>query len=263
MDMKKIRTIIDKEWAEVFQNKMVFFVVLFLPLFFTLLPLIMLWAMLSTGSTMTSDIPPEALSMCAGNLTGSECLYLMIISEIMMLFMMTPVIIPVTISAYSIVGEKTTHCLEPLLATPITTMELILGKGLAAAIPAVVATWGSFIVFLIGARIIVQNDAFYQQLLSPMWLVAVLLVGPLMAFIAVIVTIMVSSRVNDPRAAEQISMLLILPILGLFFSQIAGLVMLNLQLMLICALVLLIINIGLAWWGTKIFQRETILTQWK
>jgi hypothetical protein len=39
--------------------------------------------------------------------------------------------------------------------------------------------------------------------------------------------------------------------------------MLNLQLMLICALVLLLVNIGLAWWGTKIFQRETILTQWK
>ena len=64
-----------------------------------------------------------------------------LINEFLLLFMMMPLIIPITIAAYSIVGEKTTRSLEPLLATPITTAELLIGKGLAAAIPAIAATW--------------------------------------------------------------------------------------------------------------------------
>ena len=36
--MKHIRTIINKEWAEVFKNKLVFSVVLILPILFAILP---------------------------------------------------------------------------------------------------------------------------------------------------------------------------------------------------------------------------------
>ena len=50
------------------------------------------------------------------------------LSLFMFMFMIIPVAIPVTIAAYSIVGEKTTHSLEPLLATPITTSELLVGQ---------------------------------------------------------------------------------------------------------------------------------------
>ena len=51
------------------------------------------------------------------------------------MFMLIPLFIPVNIAAYSIVGEKTTHSLEPLLATPISTGELLAGKNLASVIP--------------------------------------------------------------------------------------------------------------------------------
>ena len=46
-------------------------------------------------------------------------------------------------------GEKTTRTLEPVLATPISVLELLLGKALAAVIPAVGATWISFLIFLL------------------------------------------------------------------------------------------------------------------
>lgn len=35
MNLERVRTIIDKEWAEVFKNRMVVFTVLFMPLIFT------------------------------------------------------------------------------------------------------------------------------------------------------------------------------------------------------------------------------------
>jgi hypothetical protein len=43
--MDKIKTIIDKEWAEVFKNKLVLFSVAFLPIILTALPLITVYSM--------------------------------------------------------------------------------------------------------------------------------------------------------------------------------------------------------------------------
>ena len=74
---------------------------------------------------------------------------------------------------------------------------------------------------------------------------------------------MVSSRVTDPRAAEQISVVIILPMLLIFFGQIAGLFFINSTLILAMAFVVLIIDAIMIYLAIRIFQRETILTNWK
>ncbi len=263
--MDKIRTIIDKEWAELFKNRIVLFTVAFMPLMFTALPLIFLYAMgaEANSSTTVGDLPDQFRQYCPGTLSDGECLEIFMVNQFLLLFMMMPLIIPVAISAYSIVGEKTTRCLEPLLATPITTVELIVGKGLAAAIPAVLATWIGFLIFAIGARLMVTNPLVYSRLLDPMWLVAIIVVGPLMAVVAIMVSIIVSSRVSDPRVAEQVSMVVMLPVLGVFFGQMAGVLLVNMQFMALTAGVLTLVNVGLVYMGVKLFQREAILTKWK
>ncbi len=182
-----------------------------------------------------TDMPAAYLEMC-GDLSGSACFTLMMVNQFLLLFMMMPLIIPVAIAAYSIVGEKTTHCLEPLLATPITTAELLIGKSLAALIPGVLATWLSFGVFVVGAYMLVQSPVLLRRILDPMWLIAVGIVGPLLALAGINVTIMVSSRVSDPRTAEQVSMMLVLPLLGLFFAQMAGVILINAQVLLLAPL---------------------------
>ena len=122
--MKHITTIIDKEWSEVFKNRMVLFTLIFLPLIFTILPLVMLYVtgmgMDDINSASAADVPAEFLAVCGDSMTAGECIQVYVVNEFLLLFMMMPVIIPITIAAYSIVGEKTTHSLEPLLATPIT-----------------------------------------------------------------------------------------------------------------------------------------------
>ena len=261
--MDKIRTIVDKEWAEVFKNRAVLFTVLFMPLFFTALPLVILYAMrASPGNSDMMDMPSQFTRIC-GNLTGAACTQYFTINQFMLLFMMMPLAIPVAISAYSIVGEKTTRCLEPLLATPITTIELIVGKGLAAAIPAIAATWAGFCIFAIGAKFLVVSPGVFVRILDPMWLMAVILVGPLMAVAAVAMSIIVSSRVSDPRTAEQISMVVIVPLLGVFFGQMAGLFLLDTRFILASAAVLALADAGLVYLSVGLFQRETILTKWK
>jgi ABC-2 type transport system permease protein len=262
--MEKVKTIIRKEWAEVFKNRFVLFTVAFLPLILTALPLGILFATRSAGmDDFSSDLPSQFLEVCPEGLTGGECFQVYLVSQFMILFMMMPLAIPVTIAAYSIVGEKTTRSLEPLLATPITTGELLTGKSLAAALPAILATWAGFTIFAIGARILVPNPEASAAILDPMWLLAILLVGPLMAVLAVLVSVMVSSRVNDPRVAEQLSMVVILPVLAMFFGQVSGLFLINRQIILLLAALLLLVDGGLVYLAVRLFQRETILTRWK
>jgi ABC-2 type transport system permease protein len=266
--MNKIKTIIRKEWAEVFKNRMVIFTVAFLPMLLTALPLGIIFstrdASSATGSAGTSGLTSETTQgMCPEGLSGAECFQVFLVSEFMMMFMIIPVAIPVTIAAYSIVGEKTTRSLEPLLATPITTMELLIGKCLAAVIPAVLATYAAFGIFALGSWLIIANKMLLSALLDARWLIAIFIVGPLLAIMAVTFSLMISSRVSDPRVAEQVSMVIIVPVLGGFFGQVAGLFVLNKTIISWVAVVMLVLDVLLAYLATRVFQRESILTRWK
>ena len=262
--MKKVTTIIRKEWAEVFKKKLILSTVIFLPLLFTAIPLAMLFFARDAGSSdLTGDIPPQFLQSCQSDLSSGECVQVMMGNQFMILFMMIPLIIPVNIAAYSIVGEKTTRSLEPLLATPITTVELLIAKNLAAVIPAVLATWLAFFVYVVGAWVIVQSPNVMAALVQPSWWFVVIIVGPLLSILSVNFSLMVSSRVNDPRVAEQLSAVVILPLLAIFIGQIAGLFLVNQQLIFIMTIVLILIDSLMIYFAVRLFQRETILTRWK
>ena len=262
--MQKIWVIARKEWAEVFKNRFVLFTVAFLPLFLTALPLIMMGLTGSSGEMgeFMEELPAGFTEICAG-LDGAECSQYFLVSQFLLLFMLLPLAIPVTIASYSIVGEKTTHTLEPVLATPITTIELLAGKALAAVLPAVTATWGGFLIFVVGALILSVGPGVVDRIIDPLWLMTTFIVGPLLSLASVSVAVMVSSRANDPRVAEQLSMLVMIPLLGIFFGQVMGLIFINETLVLWMALALVVIDAGLIVFATQLFQRETILTRWK
>jgi ABC-2 type transport system permease protein len=268
--MNKIKTIILKEWAEVFKNRMVIFTVAFLPLLMTAIPLGVIFGTHESGSETASqtnldaEMPSKLTNaMCPEGLTGADCYQVFMVSQFMMMFMIIPVAIPVAIAAYSIVGEKITRSLEPLLATPITTTELLVGKCLAAIIPAVLATYAAFGLFALGSWILIADKILLTALLDVRWLIAIFVVGPLMAVLAVTFAFMVSSRVTDPRVAEQVSMVIIVPVLAGFFGQMAGLFVLNATVIVWVAIVLLALDAGLIYLAAKLFQREHILTRWK
>ncbi|MEA4813144.1 MAG: ABC transporter permease subunit [Anaerolineaceae bacterium] len=263
--MKHIRTIIEKEWAEVFKNRMVLMSFILMPLLFAFLPLVMLGSMGGAGlssSAVESGLPQEAMAVCKG-LSGGECIQVYMLNQFMVFFMMMPMMLPAMIAAYSIVGEKTTRSLEPLLATPVTTIELLIGKALSAALPAIGVSLLSFGIFLLGTFVLKLSPALRLFALNPVWLAGILLLGPVLAIISVIVAIFISSRVNDPRAAEQISGVLVMPLMLLFILQIVGKVVINLGFMLVTIALCALLAGGLFIFGIKVFDRENILTQWK
>jgi len=171
--------------------------------------------------------------------------------------------VPVTIAAYSIVGEKISRSLEPLLATPVTTAQLLAGKGLAAALPGIITAWVSYGVFLIFARFFSVSDRVFSIFVNPMWLVAMFVLAPLLTIMAVAVGIIVSSRVSDPRAAEQLGALIVLPLMVLFFGSMTGFIMLNSTTFWLSSAIALLLDIGIGYVAVVLFQRETILTRWK
>jgi ABC-2 type transport system permease protein len=263
--MKRARAIVRKEWSEVFRNRFVLFTVAFLPLLLTAIPLVILYVTRSAddlGGMVAEDLPSNFGRICEG-LDEAACPQYFLVSQFLLLFMLMPLAIPITIASYSIIGEKTRRTLEPVLATPITTVELLAGKAAAAVIPAVLVTWLAFGIFLLGTLLLGADPAVSSRLVDPLWLTAVLVVGPLLALAAVSVAVMVSSRSTDPRVAEQLSMLVVLPLLALFFGQISGLVLLNQRLILWIAVVLAAIDAGLLVFAVQIFERESILTRWK
>ena len=93
--------------------------------------------------------------------------------------------IPTTIASYTMVGEKVEKSLEPLLATPTTDGEILLGKGIAAFIPPIAAILGGATIFMILMDIVTQSKLGYYYF--PNWNAAIVLflMVPLAAIISV------------------------------------------------------------------------------
>jgi len=75
--------------------------------------------------------------------------------------------------------------------------------------------------------------------------------------------VVLSSRVNDPRTAQQISAVLVVPVLGLLFGQLAGVILLGPAVALGIAAVLAVIAAGALWFAARLSQRGVILTRWR
>jgi energy-coupling factor transporter ATP-binding protein EcfA2 len=76
--------------------------------------------------------------------------------------------VPAGMSSYSIVGEKVEKSLEPLLATPATDGEILLGKSLASFLPSIGATYLGAVVFMVLIDVITGPQLGY--LFYPNWM---------------------------------------------------------------------------------------------
>ncbi len=261
---RRIVILIRKEWAELYRNTMLLGTVLFMPLLFTVIPILMLWSMGGAGDVMGDSMGPFSgmqLSMC-GSLSSGECAMAVFLAQFNIMFMFIPIILPATITPYAIVGEKTQRSLEPLLATPISTLDLLLAKALSAIIPATLATWLAFFIYMIASWFLLANRAVFAIVFHPQWLFAILVVGPLLALLTADLALMVSARSTEPRAAQQVAGLVVLPLVLLLMGQMSGILLLTPALTFILGLVVLILAVILTYLAVKAFDREAILTRW-
>ena len=261
--MNNIATLLHKEWLEFKQQRMLMLGIVALPLLMTLMPIVITFA---TGQT-----PPKngdallAAAQANPALAGMNAIELgqaFAGQTFSSIFLLMPLLLPSIIAAYSIVGEKTNRTLEPLLATPIKTWELLTGKILAALIPTVAITCLFGAIFIGGMAAVSVSQRVFAAIVSPGWLTVFLLCTPLLGVIAIAVMVAISARVNDPRTAQQLSAWVVLPFLLFFFGQVTGLIVLGPLAALGAALALGLIAAAAVWAATRLFQREVILTKW-
>ncbi|TMB53618.1 MAG: ABC transporter permease [Chloroflexi bacterium] len=184
-----------------------------------------------------------------------------IVTNFMAYFLIIPAMVPMALATQSVIGEKQARSLEPQLATPIEVPELLAGKTIAAALPAVLATWAVFLVYgLVNGAI--ADTRLTRLVFSDTWLFAMASLVPLICLFSVLLGIVVSSRVTDARTAQQIGGFVVLPIIGIAVAQFFGgqATFTFSQVVLGDLVVLSLIGVVLAI-GSWAFDRESILTR--
>jgi ABC-2 type transport system permease protein len=170
---------------------------------------------------------------------------------------------PVGIASYSLIGEKVQQSLEPLLATPTTDEEILVGKSIAAFLPAIGANYIGALIFMVLVDLFTNSTLKYLYL--PNWNFAIILflLAPLACLFSIGYNILVSSRVNDVRTAQQLGTLILLPFGAVYFLSELSVLSLSTDTMLIMAAVLAVLDVIALYLVKATFQREEILTKWK
>jgi ABC-2 type transport system permease protein len=262
MRLRIVATIFNKEWREISVNRALLAAVMLPAAIFAAIPVAIV-AILEYA-----EIEPMDLGFIERFLgafpEGTDPLLAaqgFIVVNFMAYLLLIPIMVPMALAVQSVIGEKQSRALEPQLAAPISVHELLIGKALAAALPAVVATWIVYVAYgLINGA--VADPILTRLVFSRPWLVAMGTLVPLICLFSVLLGIIVSARVNDARTAQQIGSLMVVPLIAVaIFQFFSGRATFSLEEVLIGDL-LFLGGIGLlVVVGAWMFERETILSR--
>jgi ABC-2 type transport system permease protein len=185
-----------------------------------------------------------------------------LLQQFLIFGLMVPVLGSLSLAAQSIIGEKQSRALEPLLATPISTTELLIAKIATPFLLSMAMLAVTFLLY-VGGMAVLGEPGVWRSLFWPRTLVLYGVLGPLVALTGLGMAAIVSSRVNDARSAQQLGGLVVLPMTGVFVAQLTGQFLLGVWALLMVAAGLVVVNGILLWVGVMVFQRETILMRWK
>src|SRR3954451_15581727 len=255
-------TILRREWAETVRNRLLMSTILIPPMILTIAPLAL--AGVIGDRALPPALVPQVLSQRPewAGFTPSELAGAFTVQQFLVFFLLMPAYIPLSIATFSIIGEKQARSLEPVLAAPIETGELLAGKAIAALVPGVLAGWITYVVFILLASI-VYGPNLLSVVTDPSWLAGVFLLGPAVGLSSVVAGVIVSSRVSDPRVAQQIGGVIIIPIVGIVLIQATGTLLVGATGYVLLTIVVLAVSLVGLRIGIRLFDRESILTRWR
>lgn len=201
------------------------------------------------GSRNGGTLPPELLPK--------------LLLSFLFFFVIGAATLPTAIAAYSFVGEKIERSLEPLLATPVTDLDILVGKALGAFVPPVVATWvGGALFIIISGRETSRMVGTTYLPDATAWIILGLVI-PLSSLLSVLISVLVSVRATDTRSAQQAASLLALPFAAIYVLSEIQIISLDPTGMLSLAGILAAIDVVLFVLARAAFDREEILTRWR
>ena len=239
LDIARVRAVVRKELRDYQRKRSIVVTMCVLPVIFLLEPIIAIFV--APAPTSGSGLDTYVVL---------PLLYLLLI----------PVILPSTLAAYSVVGEREQGTLEPLLTTPIRRQEFILGKAAAVMLPTLALSYTVFGLFLAAVRIFaasnVSSAVFHQ---GPV-LLALFLYAPLLAGWAIVVGLGVSVRASEVRVAQQLGTLASLPPVAVVALLAAGVIHPTFRVAGLFAVGLLAVDARALRMVSKMFDRERLVT---
>ncbi len=186
-----------------------------------------------------------------------------VMNAFLFLFILLASFLPTILASYSFVGEKLEKSLEPLLATPTTDGELLLGKALAAFLPSVLTTYVGAAVFIVLIDRVTNGSLGGSYFPNSDSAILLLVAVPISCLFSVGVNVIISSLVSDVRSAQQLGILVLLPIGGLYVLAEKDFMSLNILDFTMISAILLLADAVLFYVSTRTFRRDEILTRWK
>lgn len=272
MNWRTIRTIAGKDIKEATQNKSVWLPILIVPLIFVvLMPVGMILAISSTGATEVNPLNdpdfalfmermPQFISNLIDGLDTAQSGIVLLLGYLFApFFLIMPLMFSTVIASESFAGERERKTVEALLYTPATDTELFLGKVLAALAPALLITWGGFLVY----SVVVNVAAFYVMgriwFPLPSWYPLILWVSPAISLLGIAVTVLISGKVQTFMGAYQSSGSLVLLVLALLAGQATGVLYLSVVSVIVIGLVLFLVDAVLMYYAIRTFNRDKLL----
>ncbi|MFL5757287.1 MAG: ABC transporter permease [Chloroflexota bacterium] len=257
-----VSAVLRRELRELIQNRWLLFGIAIPPVVLVVAPIV-LGAILPPTALPPNlreaviQQRPEWATLSRRELSGA-----FVVQQFLPYFLLMPAYVPLAIATFSIIGEKQSRSLEAVLATPIRTGELLAAKSVAALVPGVLVGWLTYLVFALLASL-VYGPRLLGIVTDSSWLAGVFALGPAIGLASTVMGVIVSARVNDPRVAQQVGAVVIIPIVALAILQATGTLLVGAAgYLLLAAVVTVIAVIGLRI-GVYLFQREAILTRWR
>ncbi len=257
-----LRAILGRETEEIVLNRLLLVSILLPPLVLVAAPVVL-------GSLVAGEpLPPAfAAQLLAAHpewsgLDREQLTVAFPVQQFVAFFLMLPGYVPLSIATFSVVGEKQSRSLEAVLATPIRTVELLAGKVIAALVPGILACWLAYgaLVALGGA---LHGTWFVRIVTDASWLTAVFVLGPAVGLLSVVLGIIVSSRVNDPRTAQQVGAVVVVPVVAITLVQATGTAIVGPTAYVALAVAVTVAALVALRFGVTLFARESILTRWR
>jgi len=228
-------------------------------LFLAVIPALLVGQAIFLSWIVPRFVNPAILGPGAGS---ADSFRLLILKQFPFFVLLIPAMIANVFATLSIVEEKVTRTLEPLLATPVRTWELLVGKIVAGAVPALLVAWASAALFT-AAGFGLGWGPLLRILFTPTFFLSMFLLMPAVSLMSFVIGVIGSSRASDAKAAQNLAVVIIFPIFALIAVQVTGLVEFTPLRTLFLSLALLAADGLLLRAAVRLFARESIVTRWK
>lgn len=270
MTRKRIGNILLKEWVLMFSDLNGALIVTLLPLLVVGQGILYIWLVINFGgdAVLNSSVFQTALEKLGNalpaikGLAEGEKLEVLLLNQFSFFLLLIPTMIAVSFATFSIVEEKLSGSLEPLLATPVRTWELLSGKAISGAVPALIMTWVCAVIYLAAVAAIGWGHLIHL-VLTPSWYISLFLLTPAVAILSFLLGVIGSSRAGDAKSAQNFVVLIILPVFALIAVQVTGIVWFNTLFTLLLSVAVALLDVIILRIAIRLFQRELIVVRWR